>query len=152
MSVSPQSTACSPHNYAHVRTHPTTPQKISHEDVFANEGVNSPLKIRQDIINKCYQKSSSQTNFAVQLVRECFTHREREESNCNGDKRYGKSALSPNRLQAVQKAVFAIRPIRPGENKENVWKPFKDAINESCRRLNKFKKTSVLDRNKYSSH
>ena len=40
--------------------------------------------IKTNVINKCYKVANSQANFAVQLVRKCYSKTERATSNCAG--------------------------------------------------------------------
>ena len=72
-----------------------------------------------DVTNDCYKKASSKANCAVLLVRRCFSRTEQSTSNCSGDHWYRKRKLSPNRMEAVKKATFAVSPVKPGESKED---------------------------------
>ena len=61
---------------------------------------------------------------------------------CSGDHRYKKRKLSPNRMEAVKKATFAVYPVKPGESREDSWKQYKIAIDTSCRQISRPKKTA----------
>ena len=75
-------------------------------DVFNNYGSQSPLRIQR--IEDCWRKRCSPSNFGVLLTKKCFSEKERATSNCTDDHHYGKKALSPNRLKAVQEATASI--------------------------------------------
>ena len=107
---------------------------IKFEGVFSNYGSASPIKIRREVVEDCWRKACSRSNFAVLLARKAFSERESATSNCTGDHRY-KKALSPNRLKAVKEAISSVQPQQPGQKPEDWWKPYKDAINTSCRGL-----------------
>ena len=113
---------------------------IKFDEVFENYTSGENLKFQQAIIDNTYQKASSKGNLAVLLSRKAFTRRERRRANCDGDARYKKEALSPSRLDAIKRAIGSIYPRRYGEEEKDWWRPFKQAINESCRRLNRNKK------------
>ena len=115
--------------------------EIDFDGVFSNYGSLSPLRVRQETIEESWRKSCSQCNFGVLLVKSCFSERERATSNCTGDHRYGKKALSPKRLKAVKEAIASVQPPQPGQKEEEWWKPYKDAINSSCRSITRGRKT-----------
>ena len=82
--------------------------------------------------------SSFRYNFAVNLVRECFTEEIRKISNVSG--KCGKQALNPDKMQAINEATFQLYPCERNENKLTEWKKCRTAIDESCRRLNRANK------------
>ena len=106
------------------------------DEVFEGYSDGPPYTIKQKLIDDCYKKASSCSNFAVQLVCNSFSKLERATSNCAGDHRYKKKKLSPERMSAVKKATSSIYPVRPGQT-EKWWKSFKIAIDSSCRSLNR---------------
>ena len=75
---------------------------VEFDDVFSNYGSSSPLKLRREVVEDCWRKACSQSNFAVLLARKAFSEKERTTSNCTGDHRYKKKALSPNQLRATE--------------------------------------------------
>ena len=81
------------------------------------------------------RKSSSRPNFAVNLVRELFSKAIRSRSNCSG--KCGKEQLDTNIIKQVREAVFNLYPLTYGENEDIAWKKVRNAIDESCRRLNR---------------
>ena len=112
------------------------------DDIFEEYDDGPPFKFKVDVTNDCYKKASSKANFAVQLVRRCYSRTERSTSNCSGDHRYRKRKLSPIRMEAVKKATFAVYPVKPGERREDAWKQYKIAIDTSCRQISRPKKTA----------
>ena len=116
---------------------------IEFDEVFSNYGSASPLKIRREVVEDCWRKACSQSNFAMLLARKAFSEKERATSNCTGDHRYKKKALSPNRIEAVKEAIASVQPQQPGQKPEEWWKPYKDAINASCRGLCRRQKAST---------
>ena len=42
-------------------------------DVFANYGSKSPLRIKRDVIEDCWRKQCSPSNFGVMLAKKCFS-------------------------------------------------------------------------------
>ena len=108
---------------------------VDFDSVFSNYGSSSPLKIQKDVIEDCWRKACSHSNFGVLLVKKCYSERERATSNCKGDHRYGKKALSPKRLKAVKEAIASVQPPQPGQKEDEWWKQYKDAINSSCRSI-----------------
>ena len=115
--------------------------EVDFDGVFSNYGNSSPLKIRRDIIEECWRKRCSASNFAVLLVKKCYSERERATSNCTGDHRYGKKALSPKRMKAMKEAIASVQPPQPGQKEEEWWKQYKDAINSSCRSITRGQRT-----------
>ena len=107
--------------------------EVDFDGVFSNHRNQSPLRIRSNIIEDCWRKAWSHSNFGVLFVKKAYSERERATSNCTGDHRYGKKALSPNRLTAVKEAIASVQPPQPGQKEEDWWKTYKDAINSSCR-------------------
>ena len=101
-------------------------------DVFANYGSKSPLRIKRDVIEDCWRKQYSHSNFGVLLTKKGLSEKERATSNCTGEHCYGKKALSPNCLKAVQEAIASVQPPQPGQNEGDWWKTYKDAPNSSC--------------------
>ena len=75
-------------------------------------------------------------------MRRCYSRAEQSTSNCSGDHRYRKRKLSPNRMEAVKRATFAVYPVKPGESREDAWKQYKIAIDTSCRQISRPKKTA----------
>ena len=67
---------------------------IEFEGVFSNYGSASPIKIRREVVEDCWRKACSRSNFAVLLARKAFSEKERATSNCTGDHRYKKSSIS----------------------------------------------------------
>ena len=114
--------------------------EVDFDGVFSNYGNSSPLKIRRDIIEECWRKRCSTSNFAVLLVKKCYSERERATSNCTGDHHYGKKALSPKRMKAMKEAIASVQPPQPG-HKEEWWKQYKDAINSSCHSITRGQRT-----------
>ena len=76
------------------------------DDIFEEYDDGPPFKFKVDVTNDCYMKASSKANFAVQLVRRCYSRTERSTSNCSGDHRYRKRKLSPNRMEAVKRPLL----------------------------------------------
>lgn len=81
------------------------------------------------------QVRTSRHNFAVSLVRECFSEEIRKVSNVSGKR--GKQALDADKMQAITEATFQLYPCERHENKIAEWKKCRTAIDESCRRLNR---------------
>ena len=79
-------------------------------DVFGKYGSNFSLRIKTEVIEDCWIKRCSHSNFGVLLTKKCFSEKERATSNCTGDHCYGKEALSPNRLKAVREAIASVQP------------------------------------------
>lgn len=79
-------------------------------------------------------KSSSRTNFAVNMVRRLVPCEVRKISNCSGTK--GKSKLDEKVLEQARKAAFQMFPLGPAETPQQAWRGCIKAIDESCRRLN----------------
>ena len=115
--------------------------EVDFDTVFSNYGNQSPLRIRRNIIEECWRKACSHSNFGVLLVKKAYSERERAASNCTGDHRYGKKALSPKCLTAVKEAIASVQPPQPGQKKEDWWKTYKDAINSSCRSITRGQRT-----------
>ena len=113
---------------------------IDFDSVFDDYDSGPPLRIRKEVVDQCYQKANSKANLAVQLVKQCYSRKERATSNCAGDHRYKKKKLSPQRMQAVKEDLFSIYPVRPGEKEETHWRTYRIAIDSSCRQLNRPKK------------
>ena len=113
--------------------HEVMEEELNLENILESGGPDSPKRIKQSVKDECYRKASSEVNFAVLLVRKCYTKAEMSQSNCTGD--CGKRMLSPKRMSAIKECVYSVYPIKPGETDESTWKRYKVAINESCRRL-----------------
>ena len=118
---------------------PELDDEVDFDGVFRNYDNPSPLKLRRDIVEDCWRRACSHSNFGVLLVKKCYSERERAESNCTGDRR--KKALSPKRLKAVKEAIASVQPPLPGQKEEERWKQYKDAINSSCRSITRWPKT-----------
>ena len=88
--------------------------------MFDDYYLGPPYKFHQKVIDDCYNKANSKQNLAVQLVKTCYSKRERATSNCAGDHRYGKKKLFPNRMKAVKNAIYTMHPIRTGEVEKDV--------------------------------
>ena len=58
---------------------------VEFDDVFSNYGSASPLKIKREVVEDCWRKACSQSNFAVLLARKAFCEKERATSNCTED-------------------------------------------------------------------
>lgn len=98
----------------------------------------SPLKIRKEIIDECFNKANSRPNLAVQLV-SVLQKRERHV------KLFWKSSLweeeaVPEQNAGSEEGVYTYHPVLPSEKEETVWKAFRIAIDSSCRQLNRPKK------------
>ena len=113
---------------------------VDFENVFENYDDGPPFKFKADVVADCYKKAPSKGNFAVQLVKRCYSKAERSSSNCSGDHRYKKRKLSPNRMEAVKNTTFSFYPVKPGESKDDTWKTYKIAIDSSCRQINRRRK------------
>ena len=61
------------------------------------------------------EEGCSHSNFGVLLVKKTYSEREQATSNCTGDRRYGKKALSPKRLRAVKEAIASVQLPQPGQ-------------------------------------
>ena len=85
------------------------------ENVFVEYDKGPPYKFKRGIVDECYKKASSKSNFAVQLVCKGYSNQDRTTSYCTGEHRYKKKQLSPERKLAVVNATFAIYPVRPGQ-------------------------------------
>lgn len=66
------------------------------------------------------KESNSRKNLASKIVRNVFSSHEREISNVRGLK--GKKRLNPGRMELVRALTFTLRPLKPGESEEEVWK------------------------------
>ena len=66
------------------------------------------------------KEAGSRKNFATKLVRQVFSLQEREVSNVMGLK--GKKRLDPTRMELVKSLTFALRPVKPGENEDGIWR------------------------------
>ena len=95
----------------------------------------SPLLFKEEVISEAYKTANSQVNLAVQLAKRSYSRKERARSNCAG--KCNKRPLSPRRLAAIKEAIYAIYPVRPGQKEEDVWRPYRLAIDSSCRQLNR---------------
>ena len=76
------------------------------------------------------------------MVRQLYTAEERKCSNVKG--KLGKHPLDPVRLAIVRKSALEMYPLATGEREETVWRQCIKAIDEVCRRLNRYNKTVVL--------
>ena len=108
--------------------------EVNFDAVLSNYGNQSPLRILRDIIEKCWRKACSHSNSCDLLVKKACSERERATSNCTGDHRYGKKALSPKCLRAVKEAIASVQLPQPRQEKD-WWKTCKDAINSSCHNI-----------------
>ena len=79
-------------------------------DIFGKYGSNFSLRIKREVIEDCWRKRCSHSNFGVLLTKKCFSEKKRATSKCTGDHCYGKKALSPNRLKAVREAIASVQP------------------------------------------
>ena len=70
-------------------------------------------------------------------MRQLFTTEERKCSNVRG--KLGKHQLDPVRLGVVRRSAMEIYPLATGEKEEAVWRHCIRAIDEACRRLNRYK-------------
>ena len=113
---------------------------VDFEGIFEDYELGPPFKFQKQVIDECYKKATSRSNLAVQLVRRAYSKAERATANCTGDHRYKKKKLSPARMEAVKSAAFSLYPIRPGVTAEEAWKPYKIAIDTSCRQINRPRK------------
>ena len=113
---------------------------VDFEGIFEDYELGPPFKFQKQVIDDCYKKATSRSNLAVQLVRRAYSKAERATANCTGDHRYKKKKLSPARMEAVKSAAFSLYPIRPGVTAEEAWKPYKIAIDTSCRQINRPRK------------
>ena len=105
------------------------------DKVFHNYGSTSPLVFKQEVISESYEAAKSQVNLAVQLVRRAYTRRERACSNCSG--KMNKRPLSPRRMAAIKEVVYSIYPVSSGQDEKDAWRPYRQAIDSSCRQLNR---------------
>ena len=145
--VCSQCASCSHSPYTPPANHPHQPTNTTHletpsshaacnkEEVFENFGRDSPLRIKQDVVQECYKAANSEKNLAVQLAKRCFSKRERSLSNCAG---YKKKVLSPARLFSLKKAIFSVYPVKPGQSQEIAWREYRKAIDASCRKTHIF--------------
>lgn len=62
--------------------------------------------------------SHSRKNSAAKIVWEVFSYEERESSNVMGLK--GKRRLDPTKMGVVKSLTFALRPVKPGENEDEL--------------------------------
>ena len=106
------------------------------EDIFEEYVASSslPVVIKPSVVAECYRSANSQVNLAVQLVRRCYSRKERATSNCAGR---GKKQLSPRRLTAIKEVVYSVYPVHPGQKEEDAWKVYRRVIDSSCRQLNR---------------
>ena len=139
--LSVKQTPCTPQ--LPTNTHPSVTQDtFEYNKVFIDyNSTSSSVVIKSEIVDECYKVANSQANFAVQLVRRCYSKTERATSNCAG---MGKKALSPRRLAAIKEAIYSIYPVRPGEKEEEIWKMYRRTIDSSCHQLNRPRYSSLL--------
>ena len=87
--------------------------EVNFDAVLSNYENQSPLRILKDIIEECWRKACLHSNSRVLLVKKACSERERATSNCTGDHRYGKKALSPKCLRAVKGAIASVQLPQP---------------------------------------
>ena len=75
------------------------------------------------------------------MVRRLYTVEERKCSNVKG--KLGKRPLDPVRLAIVQRSALEVYPLATGEREDTVWWQCIKAVDEVCRRLNRYNKTVV---------
>ena len=104
-----------------VSNSPATPNTSS-AHAFSQPIVSAclPLGLSPNLVGVLERDSSSKKTQASELVREVFTKEERISSNVNGLK--GKTRLDPNKMELVKSLTFVLRPAKPGENGEEVWR------------------------------
>ena len=102
--------------------------EVDFDAVFSKYRNQSPLRIRRDIIEECWRKAYSHSNFGVLLVKKAYSERERASSNCTGDHRYGKGTI-PKAPYSSERGQHQCT----GQKEEDWWNTYKDAINSSCR-------------------
>ena len=91
--------------------------EVYFDAVFSNYGNKSPLRIRRNIIEECWRKARSHSNFGVLLVKKAYSEKERATSNCTGDHHYGKKALSPQHLSERGHSISAATTARTEEGR-----------------------------------
>ena len=124
-----------PHPSSHAEVKSCEGEHFQLDKACQNYGSSLPVLFEQEVIAETYKEANSQVNIAVQLVRKAYSRNERVRSNCSG--KANKLLLSPRRLAAVKKAVHGIHPVRPGQKEKDAWRPYRLAIDSSCRQLNR---------------
>ena len=76
------------------------------------------------------------------MVRKLYTMEERKSSNVRG--KLGKKQLGTTRMAAIQESAFKIYPLGVGEKENVAWHQCVKAIDESCRRLNRYKPVIII--------
>ena len=93
------------------------------------------LGMSPNLVKVLDRESGSRKNLASKLVRQVFSLTERGSSNVMGLK--GKCRLDPKRIELVQSLTFALRPMKPGENEDHIWKKecvkAIDSANRNCK-------------------
>ena len=107
-----------------------TADDANDEDVLA-------VPLDSDVTVKLMYVSSSQRNFAANIMRKIFKKSEREVSNVRG--KLGKSQLDPDKIGYIRSLTFKMYPLRSKEFEKAAWGACVNAIDEANRRLNRKK-------------
>ena len=78
------------------------------------------LGLSPNLVKVIDKESHSRKNLASKLVCQVFSLHERGSSNVMGLK--GKKRLNPTRMDMVKSLTFTMRPIKPGEIEEDIWR------------------------------
>ena len=102
--------------------------KLQHKAIPPSQGTTEgqiedaclKLGMSPNLVKMIDKDSHSRKNLAAKLVREVFSYEERESSNVMGLK--GKRRLDPTRMSVVRGLTFAMRPVKPGESEDELWR------------------------------
>ena len=88
-------------------------------------------------IARIKSSSTSRMNFAAKMNRHLFSVDERKACNVRG--KMGKSMLDPERIKYIRDNAFRLYPLQDNEIDWRAWSACIVAIDESNRRLNKYR-------------
>ena len=93
--------------------------------------------LSSDEIARIKSSSTSRMNFAAKMNRHLFSVDERKACNVRG--KMGKSMLDPDRIKYIRENAFRLYPLQDNEIDWRAWSACIVAIDESNRRLNKYR-------------
>lgn len=93
--------------------------------------------LTSDEILRIKSSSTSRMNFAAKMNRHLFSIEERKACNVRG--KMGKSMLDPDRIKYIKDVAFKLFPLKDNEIDWRAWSACVVAIDESNRRLNKYR-------------
>ena len=149
--TSPFSSAPQPLSMASSNPAPPSPQPQPSSTVSFNPAIPSPVvpscappfplsgQHLAGLVNEVHLQSCSRNNFCANMVRRLYTVEERKSSNVKG--KFGKRQLDPTRLAVVHQYALETYPLGTGEKDEVIWRQCIKAIDEVCRRLNRYQKS-----------